>query len=198
MRGWFLFRCKLHSKKHTLLQVSFQRRGYLSMLTGQTFQRVKGGLHGVIDTYMVFPDRAKHIWHETVERVTRLLTTSWTPNFFFWENSIGWLSLRRLGIMSDESWRWKSMLRQANILQPATVEAMREANLRADYRLISELLWDRSFIRSWRKTRLETECSFPITRSTATKVIYLHGFMIPKLMICLRKSRWTLQASKIS
>ena len=24
MRGWFLFRCKLHSKKHTLLRVSFQ------------------------------------------------------------------------------------------------------------------------------------------------------------------------------
>ena len=37
--------------------------------------------------------------------------------------------------MSDESWRWKSMLRQANILQPATVEATRD-NLKADYRLI--------------------------------------------------------------
>ena len=75
--------------------------------------------------------------------------------------------------MSDESRRYTPMLRQANILQPATVEAMREANLKADYRLISELLRDRSFIRSWRKTRLETECSFPITRSTATKVIYM-------------------------
>ena len=42
--------------------------------------------------------------------------------------------------MSDESRRYTPMLRQANILQPATVEAVRETNLKADYRLISELL----------------------------------------------------------
>ena len=38
--------------------------------------------------------------------------------------------------MSDESLRWLSMLWQANILQPATVEAIWERNLKADYRLI--------------------------------------------------------------
>ena len=42
--------------------------------------------------------------------------------------------------MSGESQRYIPMLRQANILQPATVEAVRETKLKADYRLISELL----------------------------------------------------------
>ena len=57
-----------------------------SMLTGQTFQRVTGGLHGVIDTYMVFPDRARANLNQKQQNgVTRLRTTSWTPNFFFWE-----------------------------------------------------------------------------------------------------------------
>ena len=37
--------------------------------------------------------------------------------------------------MSEESRRYIPMLRQANILQPATVEAMRD-KLKADYRLI--------------------------------------------------------------
>ena len=124
-----------------------ESKGYLSMLTGQPFQRVTGGLHGVIDTYMVFPDRARTY-------LTRNSRTGWLNcqlpvehlTFSFEKYSIGWLSLRRLSLMSDESWRYIPMLRQANILQPATVEAMRETKLKADYPLISKLLWDRSFI----------------------------------------------------
>ena len=47
------------------------------MLTGQTFQRVTGGLHGVIDTYMVFPDRARaNLNQKQQNRVTKLTTTS--------------------------------------------------------------------------------------------------------------------------
>ena len=47
------------------------------MLTGQTFQRVKGGLHGVIDTYMVFPDRARANLNQKQQNgVTKLPTTS--------------------------------------------------------------------------------------------------------------------------
>ena len=51
MRGWFLFRCKLHSKKHTLFQVSFQRRRYLTNPCWQVNVLVwMGRLNGVIDT----------------------------------------------------------------------------------------------------------------------------------------------------
>ena len=54
---------------------------------------------------------------------------------FLLKKDKGWLSLRCLSLMSEESRRYIPMLRQANILQPATVEAMRD-KLKADYRLI--------------------------------------------------------------
>ena len=43
MRGWFLFRCKLHSKKHTLLRVSFQRRRCITDLCWQVNVSVCNG-----------------------------------------------------------------------------------------------------------------------------------------------------------
>ena len=146
MRGWFLFRCTLHSKKHTLLRVSFQRRRCITDLCWPANVSVCNGkaercnrhldcLSWSREAYLTRNSRTRWLnCQPPVEHLTFLLRIF-----------KGWLSLRRLSLMSEESRRYIPMLRQANILQPATVEAMRD-KLKADYRLISELLWDRSLI----------------------------------------------------
>ena len=57
-----------------------------SMLTGQTFQCEMGGLHGVNrHSYGLSWSRENIFDQKQQNEVTKLPTTSWTPNFFFWE-----------------------------------------------------------------------------------------------------------------
>ena len=85
MRGWFLFRRKLQSKKHTLLRVSFQRRRCITDLCWQVNVSVCNGKAERCNRHLdcLSWSREAYLTSNSRTRVTKLTTTSWTPNFSF-------------------------------------------------------------------------------------------------------------------